>query len=84
MNKTVKMINIIILSMAAKQNALDNLQSEVFNVDIYNHYINMLIKINLELMGVDDSVNEYKKLIHDFLNGHYAEPDDIIDLLCVK
>lgn len=84
MNKTVKMINIIILSMAAKQNALNNLQSEVFNVDIYNHYINMLIKINLELMGVDDSVNEYKKLIHDFLNGHYTEPDDIIDLLCVK
>lgn len=82
--KTIKLLNTIILSMAAKQEVLDKLESKVFNVDIYRQYINSLMIANLELMDLKNSRHKYKNLINKYLNGKIDNPDEIITHLKAK
>lgn len=82
--KTIKLLNTIILSMATKQEVLDKLESEVFNVDIYRQYINSLMIANLELMDLKNSRHKYKNLINKYLNGKIDNPDEIITHLKAK
>ncbi|MDI3546855.1 MAG: hypothetical protein PWR10_507 [Halanaerobiales bacterium] len=82
--KTIKLLNTIILSMAAKQEVLDKLESKVFNVDIYRQYINSLMIANLELMDLKNSRHKYKNLINKYLNGKIDDPDEIITHLKAK
>lgn len=82
--KTIKLLNTIILSMAAKQEVLDKLESKVFDVDIYRQYINSLMIANLELMDLKNSRHKYKNLINKYLNGKIDNPDEIITHLKAK
>jgi len=88
LKRVIEQLNITILSMAAKQQLFDNLESELISMKIYTEYIDLLIDINLKLMklypGEDQFKNkQYEKLIQNYIsnNDNDIEPDKIIQSL---
>ncbi|MFW6023032.1 MAG: hypothetical protein ACOCQW_05945 [Halanaerobiaceae bacterium] len=65
----IDFLNSIILSMASKQKVFDGLKSNIFDINIYTGYIDLLIHANLQLIGKDsdDKVLNYKLLIEQYL-----------------
>lgn len=79
--ENVTLLNKLILSMVTKQELLDKLKSDVFNINIYRTYINALIKINLNLMNLEGKTQTYHNLIDSYLHGNIKDPDEILKLL---
>ena len=80
--RAVEIINMTILSMAVKQQVLDEMRSEIFECNIYREYIDYLIKVNLMILGLEDYESiKYLSLIDDYINGEIEEPDDVLLLL---
>ena len=90
LNKTTsERLNIIILSMVTKQKILNDLESKVFQVDIYEKYIDNLMEINLELLNLDtynmeEKKDQYKKLIESYVKGKIKNQNQILDKLKTK
>ena len=80
--RAVEIINMTILSMAVKQQVLDEMRSEIFECNIYREYIDYLIKANLMILGLEDYERiKYLSLIDEYINGEIEEPDDVLLLL---
>ena len=76
---TAERLNVIILSMAAKQKVFNDLESEMIQLNVYEKYIDYLIEINLDLLNLDkEKKEEYKWLIDMYLEGEIEEPDQVI------
>lgn len=73
-SEVIELINTIILSMAAKQEILNNMESNVFSANIYDSYINLLIKANAKLLNVSEKEVQvhYRQLIKDFITGNLS------------
>lgn len=71
----------IILSMASKQKVLDKLKSDIFQVNVYQEYIDNLIDVNLDLIGSSTSKGNYLQNIEEYLKGNIDEPDEVIESL---
>ena len=76
-----KKLNLLILNMAAKQQLLDELQSQIFKINIYQEYLNQLIKINLEILNLTNKEEKYKQLINNYINNEIENPDIILNKL---
>ncbi|MFW6268713.1 MAG: hypothetical protein ACOC4G_01415 [Bacillota bacterium] len=81
--KNPKYLNMVIVSMASKQKAMDKLKSKLFNLDVFTHYIDILIQINLNLMKINQKNEEkYKYLINQYLEGKIkGSPSKILEKL---
>ena len=79
---TPEHLNILILSMVSKQKVFNDLESDLFQANIYETYIEHLIEINLELLNLKkEKKDEYKRLIGLYLEGEIEEPDQVIERL---
>jgi len=76
---TAERLNVIILSMAAKQKVFNDLESEMIQLNVYEKYIDHLIEINLDLLNLDkENKEKYKWLIDMYFEGEIEEPDQVI------
>ena len=79
---TPEHLNILILSMVSKQKVFNDLESDLFQANIYETYIEHLIEINLELLNFNiEKEDEYKRLIELYLEGEIEDPDQVIERL---
>ena len=76
-------INMLILSMVSKQKVLNDLESELFQANVYETYINHLIEINIELLNLkkEEKLGEYSRLIELYFEGQIDNPDQVIERL---
>jgi hypothetical protein len=75
--------------MVTKQNILNDIKSELFNIDIYDEYVEYLIEINLELLNMPNNKFEekkrlYRRLIDMYIKGQINDPDQILKRLKVN
>ena len=57
---------------------MDRLNSNVFNINIYNEYIDNLIDVNLNLLNEPISKTDYQHNIEEYLKGNINEPDNVL------
>ena len=79
---TAERLNILILSMAAKQRIFNNLESELIQLNVYEKYIDHLIEINLDLLDLNkEKKAHYKRLIELYIEGQFEDTDQVLETL---
>ncbi|MFW6008995.1 MAG: hypothetical protein ACOCP8_07005 [archaeon] len=79
---TAKRLNMLILSMAAKQRIFNDLESELIQLNVYEKYIDHLIEINLDLLELNiEKKDNYKRLIELYIEGEIEDPEQILETL---
>ncbi len=71
-------LNLIIISMSVKQKVLDNIGQDFIEMNIYEEYIDYLMKVNLNILDSKSSKDVYKSLIDDYIKGNLRKAEFIL------